>query len=178
MPVTPLGNPDFFLNVAASILASAADALECNGLSVPPRLYVGFDNPPQDCCPELVAWVTNVRTWDGDFPDVRQSGNLRMSWGYAFDVTLRIGRCYVDVGEDGEPLDAATLQDFSAQLYRDASALYMGWLFQWQAGNVTELQACDLVNVGAMLPYSEGGCAGQEFTITVGVFGNPAGTGS
>lgn len=167
MPVTPLRNPDFFLNIAKSILDSAADALRCNNLEVPDRRFVGFDRPPQDCCPDLVAWLGNIRTWDGQFPDEQRSELICVN-AWAFDVTIRIGRCYVDFSDDG-PLDGGTIEDFSSWLYKDAAALYFGWIAQWRAGQVTELTACDPVRVGPMSQYRDGGCAGHEFTITVGV---------
>lgn len=170
MPVTPTRSTAFFLNVAKSILESAADALRCNGLEVPDRFYVGFDRPPQDCCPELTAWAGNVRTWDGDFPDTRRSGDIKCHIGYAFDVTIRIGRCYLDMDESGQPLDSEIIEDWAGILYADATALYVGWIGQWKAGNVSELSQCDLVNVGAMSQYHEGGCAGHEFIVTVGAF--------
>ncbi len=169
MPITPTRNQQFFINVGTSILESAADALQCYGLDIPDRLFVGFDRPPQDCCPELVAWIDNIRLWDGEFPDTSRGGGLLQVFGYAFDVTIRIGRCYVDYDDDG-PLDTGTLTDFSGHLYADATALYMGWLHQWRAGNVTELTKCDLGEIGPMTSYHEGGCAGWEFRITVGVF--------
>lgn len=168
MPATPLSNPDMFTNMATSILQSVVDALECNNIEVPARLYVGFDRPPQDCCPELTAWLGNIRTWDADFADARRAGNLQCYNGYAFDITIRIGRCYVDYDENG-PMDTTTISDWTRILNQDASALYFGWISEWRAGNVTELESCDLVNVGAMIAYHEGGCAGWEFTITVGV---------
>lgn len=169
MPFTAISDKDFFLNIATSVLESCAAALDCNGLEVPNRLYVGFDRPPQDCCPELTAWVGNIRPYDAGFPDSRHAGNLLCLNSWAFDITIRIGRCYVDIDTDGEPLDVETLTDFTRVLYWDASALLFGWVGQWRAGNVSELTKCDLVNVGAMTQYHEGGCAGQEFTITVGV---------
>jgi hypothetical protein len=168
---TPFSNTGYFLNLGKSILDSLADALECNGLDVPGRVFVGFERPPQDLCPELVVWIGNIRTWDGDFPDTRSSGRLLCSNGYAFDVSVRIGRCYIDMDEDGQPLDGETLQDWAGELYRDVTALYMGWINQWRAGNVTELSMYDLVTVGACTQYNSGGCAGHEFTITVGTFG-------
>lgn len=170
MPLTQLGEPDLLHNMGKSILASVAAALRCNGIDVPSRSYVGFDRPPQDCCPELVAWIGNVRPWDGGFPDTRTAGNLFYSGanGWSFDITLRIGRCYVDYSDTG-PLDPETLEDWSKQLYRDATAMYFGWAFQWRAGNVTELGRCDLMTLGPLSQYNEGGCAGHEFTITVGV---------
>lgn len=168
MPATPLDNTDMFMNMATSILQSVVDALQCNGLEVPDRLYVGFDRPPQDCCPELVAWLGNIRTWDGDFPDSRTNGRLLCHNGYSFDITIRIGRCYIDYTDEG-PMDIATITDWTRLLNADASAIYLGWIAQWRAGNVTELDKCDLVNVGSMSAYHEGGCAGWEFTVTVGV---------
>lgn len=168
MPVTPIADLDFFLNVAKSILDSAASALKCNNLDVPSRTFVGFDRPPQDCCPELVAWAGNIRTWDGDFPDLRRQGNLLCGNGWSFDVTIRIGRCFIDYTDQG-PMDKESIEDLAQPLYQDAVALYFGWIAQWRAGNVSELTQCDLVNAGPLSQYHEGGCAGHEFTITVGV---------
>jgi hypothetical protein len=170
MPVTPVNNIAFALNIATSILDGAADALRCNGLDVPARQYVGFNRPPQDCCPELTAWTHNIRTWDGEFPDTSRGGGLLCVWGYSFDVTIRIGRCYWDTTEDGKPLDVETLTTFTNPLYKDATALYVGWLGQWKAGNITELEKCDLVTISSMQPYREGTCAGWEFTVTVSAF--------
>ena len=170
MPVTKTKNVQFFMNVGTSILNSAIDALECYELDVPSRAFVGFDEPPQDCCPELVVWLGNMRLWDGDFPDTRSNTRLLHHWGYAFDATIRIGRCYVDVDEHGNPIDATVLADWNQLLYADATALYVGWLGQWNAGNVTELDSCDLLTVGALTQYNDGGCAGHQFTVTVGTF--------
>lgn len=167
MPVTRTRDPLFFMNVGQSILDSAVDALECYELDVPDRLFVGFDEPPQDCCPELICWLGDVRTWDGNLTG---NGNLQQHIGYQFDCTIRIGRCYVDVDEKGEPIDSAILADWNQLLYADMTALYIGWVGQWQAGNVTELSNCDVVSLGTMTQYNEGGCAGSQFTITVGVF--------
>ena len=167
MAITPVRSTQYFFNVGKSILDSAVDALECHSLDVPSRLFVGFDRPPQDCCPELVAWISNIRPWDGDFPDTRSNGRLLCSNAWSFDVTIRIGRCYVDVDDNG-PLDTDTLEDWSGALYADATALYMGWVNQWRAGNVIELNSYEAVSVGPAVPYNQGGCAGWEFTITVG----------
>jgi len=168
MSITPVADTAYFANVGKSILDSAADALECNGVDVPDRMFVGFNRPPQDVCPELVLWISNIRTWDGNFPDTRTDTRLLCLNAYAFDATIRIGRCYVDVDEHGQPLDTATLEDFSAELYKDVTALYMGWVNQWRGGNVSELNSYEAVTVSQCTPYSEGGCAGWEFTVTVG----------
>lgn len=170
MTITQIRSVDFFMNVGNSILAGAVAALECYEIDVPERAFVGFDEPPQDCCPELVCWLGNVRLWDGDFPDTRLTTDLKMHFGYAVDCTVRIGRCYIDVDEHGNPIDADTLSDWTSAIYADATALYVGMLHQWQAGAITELSACDLLTVGALTQYNDGGCAGHQFTITVGVF--------
>jgi hypothetical protein len=168
--MTEFRSPDYFMNVGNSMLASLVAALQCHGIDVPDRTFVGFNRPPQDCCPELVGWFGNIRTWDGDFPDSRLSGDLKCVWGYAFDFTVRIGRCYVDIDQEGNPIDAETLASWNAHLYADISALYTGWLAQWKAGAVTELSNYELVTIGTAQPYNDGGCAGWEFTITVGTF--------
>ena len=169
--MTPLDNTGYFLNVGKSILNSLEDALGCHGLDIPERSFVGFDQPPQDACPELVVWISNIRTWDGDFPDSRTNGRLLCTNAYAFDVSVRVGRCYVDVDENGQPLDSETLEGWAGELYRDVTALYMGWINQWRAGNVTELTNFECVTVGPVTSYNQGGCAGHEFVITVGTFG-------
>jgi len=169
MPLTDFNDSAFLSNLGNSILESVSDALVCKSLDVPQRRFVGFNRPAQDCCPDLVLWFGNIRVWDGDFPDTRTAGNLLCANGYSIDATVRIGLCYVDFDADGGPLDAQTIGDFSANLNAYGTALYMGWINQWRAGNVEELVSCDLVNVGPMTPYYEGGCAGWEFTITVGV---------
>jgi len=168
---TPFDYSGYFLNVGRSILESLAEALSCQGLDVPERSFVGFDRPSQDVCPELVVWIDNIRTWDGDFPDTRSNGRLLCTNGYSFDTHVRIGRCYIDSDEDGQPLDQETLEDWSGALYSDIAALYMGWISQWRAGNVTELSNFELVTTGPVTTYHSGGCAGHEFTITVGTFG-------
>lgn len=164
---TPFGNPEYFGNVAQSILDSAADALRCQNIDVPQRMYVGFERPAQDCCPDLVAWVSNIRVWDGDFPNTRTNGRLLATNLYAFDVTIRIGRCYIESDANGQPLDSETLGDFSRALYKDATTLYSGWLYEWRSGNVAELNNYSAVDIGPCTPYNSGGCAGWEFTITV-----------
>lgn len=170
MTFTPTRSKDFFINVGTSILESTVDALQCYGLTVPSRVYVGFDRPPQDCCPELTGWLSNVRMWNGQFPDANQVSSIPCVWGYSFDFTIRIGRCYWDLDEKGHTLTNEEMQSKNGEMYSDASALYMGWLAQWRAGNVSELSQCDLITTGTMQPYRQGDCAGWEFTVTVGVF--------
>lgn len=167
--MTSLYDKDYFLKVAQSILDGVQQALRCRGIDVPSRSFVGFDRPPQDCCPELVAWLGNVRVWDGNFPESLRENRLLCFNSYAFDVTIRIGRCFVDVDEKGNALDTQTLEDWSAELYRDAGAIYMGFINEWRNGQVTELSRCEPLSLSNMTAYNEGGCAGWEFTVTAGI---------
>jgi len=166
MSITPVSNTGYFFNVGNSILDSLVNALNCNGLDVPDRRFVGFEEPPQDCCPDLVLWISNIRPWDGDFPDTRNNGRLLCTNAYAFDVTVRIGRCYLDYLEDGA-MPEQDIEDQSKIMYADATALYMGWVAQWRSGNVTELNNYEAVTVGTLTSYTEGACGGWQFTITV-----------
>lgn len=163
-------DPNLFVKVAKSILNSVADALaQCNS-DVPDCEFVGFARPVEDHCPDLVAWLNNVRPWDGNSMDSGlREGYLLCFNAYAFDVTIRLGRCYIDFGDDGNTLDKATIEDWSNSLYRDGQIMYIGWVSRFKAGQVTELGDCDPISIGPLIDYKEGGCAGWEFTITVGV---------
>lgn len=164
-----LSDTDYFQRVGQSILDGVIASMRCKDISVPDRSFVGFSRPPQDCCPELVAWITNIRTWDGNFPEGLREGRLLCFNSYAFDVTIRIGRCYVDSASDGSGIDHGTLSDWASELYKDAGAIYIGFIQQWRAGEVSELSSCEPLAVGNMTSYNEGGCAGWEFTITTGI---------
>lgn len=163
-----LGDTNYFIRIGTSILDSVAAALVCANIEVPERKFVGFDDPPQDCCPELVAWIGNVRPWDGNFPDSMREGRFLCFNSWAFDVSIRIGRCYVDSDENGEGLAESVLQDWATILYNDMQAIYMGWVWQWKNNAVSELSSCEPMIVGPLTTYNEGGCAGSQFTITVG----------
>src|SRR5688572_9844132 len=90
-----------FNKVGHVVLESLADVIASYGMDVPPRTFLGFENPPEDCCPDLVAWITNVRLWDGEFPDGRNTTNLTTcAIGWAVDVNVRLGRCYIDFDKD------------------------------------------------------------------------------
>jgi len=160
---------DYFLKVGESILDAIVASLRCANIEVPDRRFVGFSRPPQDCCPELVAWIGNIRPWDGNFPEGLVEGRLLCFNSIAFDVTIRIGRCYIDSADDGLGVEPKLLADWAKWLYRDASAIYIGFISQWRAGNVSELSACEPMTVGNLTQYNEGGCAGHEFTVTVGI---------
>lgn len=165
-----VSDQDLFVKVAKSILQSAADSLSACGRDVPDCSFVGFNRPVEDHCPDLVAWLNNIRPWDGTSMDSGlREGYLMCFNAYAFDVTIRLGRCYIDFGMDGSTVDGQLVEDWSNELYRDGQVLYIGWVKAWHAGRVSELGDCDPISIGPLIDYKEGACAGWEFTITVGV---------
>lgn len=159
-----------FERVARAVIDSISDALTYHNLDVPERRFVGFSRPAEDACPDLVAWVSNIRPWDQNFPDGRANTTLNNFFnGWAFDVNVRLGVCVIDFDGNGQPLDGELLEEWSSTLYHYAHTMYVDWVHRWRAGQVNELSECDYVDVGACTDYKEGGCGGWEFRITVGV---------
>ena len=174
MTVTSPYDPEIFVNVAKSVLDSVDKSLFLASRDSPSRQFVGFARPPQDCCPDLVAWLGNIRPYDGNgMNSGLREDRLLCHNAWAFDITIRLGRCYIDFDDDGGPLDGQTIEDFSNELYRDAQVIYVNWVNQWRNGSGVcdgdEFDACDPLGIGPLIEYKEGGCAGWEFTITVGV---------
>lgn len=160
---------DLFSKVAHSVLDSIGDALTACSLDVPDCAFVGFERPPEVSCPDLVAWVTNVRPWDGNTLDSGlREGRLLCFNAYAFDITIRLGLCYVDFNEDGSNKSPQEQHDLSDQVYRYAHVMYVGWVSRWKAGLVTELGRCDPLSLSPLISFKEGGCGGWEFTVSVG----------
>lgn len=165
-----VSDPDLFSTVARSILDGVAAALDACGLDIPPCDFVGFSRPAETSCPDLVAWVTNIRAWDGNTMDSGlQEGRLLCFNAYAFDVTIRLGQCFVDFDDNGNNLPPEIQEDFSSTMYRYAQAMYIGFVAQWRAGNISSLGNCDPITVSSLIDYKEGGCGGWEYTVTVGV---------
>lgn len=98
-----------------------------------------------------------------------KEGRLLCFNAFAFDVTIRLGRCYIDFAADGSTIDHSLVEEWSNELYYDAYVMYVQWIGLWKAGGVYELSTCEPLSVGPMIAYKEGGCAGWEFTISVGV---------
>lgn len=165
-----VSDPDLFSNVARSILDGVSSALDDCGLDVPPCDFVGFSRPAETSCPDLVAWVTNIRPWDDNTMDGGLvEGRLLCFNAYAFDVTIRLGQCFVDFDENGNNLPPDMQEDFSSALYRYAHVMYIGFVAKWKAGKVSALDRCDPLSISPMIDYKEGGCGGWEYTVTVGV---------
>lgn len=165
-----LGDKTVFSDVAKSILTSIKQSLEACSLEVPCCEFVGFERPPEVHCPDLVAWVTNIRPWDGNTMDSGlREGRLLCHVGYAFDVTIRLGLCYIDFDAEGNNLPPDKQHELSDQVYQYAHVMYIGWVSRWKNGLVTELGPCDPVSITNLVSFKEGGCGGWEFTVSVGM---------
>jgi hypothetical protein len=168
--ITPMSDPLVVYNVGQSILDSLAQFISERGIQPPPRRWVGFSNPPEDCCPDLVIWADNLRLWDGaSFDSGLRENRLMCNNLWAVDYTVRLGLCYFDVDNDGQLVDSGTLTGWAADLYHIGHAV-MGWLQNIRGGVIPELQS----NVSDVKPspitsYNMGGCAGWQITLTVGL---------
>jgi hypothetical protein len=159
-----------FSKVGKSILDSLSDTLDKCSLEVPPCSFLGFERPPEINCPDLVAWISNIRPWDGNSVDSGLTDNRLKCFNlWAFDVTIRLGLCYIDFDEDGSNRPPDEQEDLSSIIYQYAHTMYIGWVAQWRSGLVTELTACDPITISSLTSFKEGGCGGWEFTISVGL---------
>lgn len=164
------GNPDFLLLFGQAVLDSLEQVLlECEQ-DVPDRRILAFQEPPEDCCPDLAVWVDNMRPWDGTPFEGLTFGHLTACNNmWAADVNVRIGRCYIDVDpQTSQPLPPDQVKELSAQIYRDGNILYTGWVNKMRNNEVCNITRYSLNTVSALLSYNDGGCAGWRFTVTVG----------
>lgn len=160
---------DLFFKTGKSVLDSIVHVLESCDRPAPDCEFLGFDRPPEAYC-GLVGWIGNIRVWDGlTMDNGLREGRILCNVGYAFDVTIRLGRCYVDFDATGNNIPPEEVESLSSGLYEDAYIMYVQWIGLWKAGGVTELDNCDPVSVSVMTPYNEGACAGWEFSISIGV---------
>lgn len=169
MTILQVGDPNFLLHLGQVALDSLVDTLaECEQ-DIPPRRVVSFTESPEDCCPDLNVWIDNFRVWDGSPFDGLQLGYLSCTNMWAVDISVRIGRCYIDVDQTSlNPLSAEDLAELSAQIYRDGNILYLGWIAKLRDNEICNLPRYTLGTVSSLLAYNDGGCAGWRFTITLG----------
>lgn len=167
---TPLTDPLIFHVVGQSILDSLAKFVSEEGIEPPARRWVGFSNPPEDCCPDLVVWADNLRLWDGaSFDSGLRENRLMCNNVWAVDYSIRFGLCYFDVDNDGQLIDSGTLSMWAADLYHISHAM-LKWLQQIRAGVIPELPISRSdVKPSPITSYNSGGCAGWQITLTVGL---------
>lgn len=169
MPVTRLWDADLFFNLLSSIEESVAAGLMQDGRPVNEpskwRRFVGWQEPPTDCCPEIAVWGGNLRTDPlSTMPGVGR--NIKpVQWLY--DVNIRVSECFVDVDENGEALPPAQLEDYSKALYRLQHHGFFGFMCRWFNNEIEELTACDAIEIRETYEHGDGGCAGFTFVVTV-----------
>lgn len=167
--ITP-ENPHLFGLVAGKLLDGIEKGLSRNGLKPIKRTYVGMGPvPSEDCCPDLVAWITNVRIFDQQAPDTLAENRVLIHFGMAFDINIRIGECFFEVDpENPKALVAPKQIEQWANVIND-----YGQVAYWEGLKAMlhdpDLQCGTSITPGYMNPYQGGGCGGFQFAITVGV---------
>lgn len=167
--ITP-NNPHVFSLIANKLLDGIQKALSEAGIPPIPRRYVGMGpTPSQDCCPDLVGWISNVRLYDQQAPDTLGEGRILNHFGMAFDVNIRIGECFFEVNPDDPKQIVAPkqLDAWTDKINALGSVAYWGGINA--LANDTDLQCGTSITPGYMNPYQDGGCGGFQFAITVGL---------
>lgn len=161
-----LNDPNLFNSVALVILEGMEAQIQASGLKMIKRSYHGFGPiPSEDCCPDLVVWISNIRLWDSDAPDTLQENRILKHFGIAFDVNVRIGECFFEVDSKGELIHTADVMKMSGAINKYAHAAYLG-----SVNSLLNLLQCGVnVTPGSAFPFQEGGCAGFTWAITVSV---------
>ena len=165
--ITKLNDKDVVFNVLNSTLEAVVEKLRECDIPVPARRFVGFCEPPQDCCPDLVVWGDNIGPDDLALGQGLTRGYFTCSNSWSMDVHVRIGLCFVDVDADANPLSSAVLQTMSQEMHQYWHCFYMQFLCAARNGAITELEDCDRFQAGPSNCYAEGGCAGFEFVMRV-----------
>lgn len=158
---------NLFNIVGEAVVDSIGARYLSDGLEAIPRAFLGMGPvPSEDCCPDLVVWISNVRVFDATPPDGLREGELGAHWGLAFDVNVRVGQCYLEVDEKGHPFPPEDITDMTEILNRYGHSTYIGALLvKGQAG----MGDCAIsLTPQPMFPFQSGGCAGWQFAITVG----------
>jgi hypothetical protein len=166
---TPYRESDSLFNLLESIEHAVALALTSHSRSVNEwRRIVGWSDPPQDCCPEIAVWGGNLRP-DPTTMYPGQGGVQRPSCSqqWLYDVTIRVSQCFIDLDENGGPLDADQINSYSRELYAIKHDAYNGFWCRWVNGQITEIDGCTPMMIGPTVEYADGGCGGMQFTVTV-----------
>lgn len=160
------GLPD---QVANEVLIGVQNKIKASGLKAIPRAYVGVGPiPAEDCCPDLVVWVSNFRLWDSAVPDTLQEGRVLSHYGVAFNVSVRVGDCYwelIPTEKSFKPDTPANISKKSSQINRYGYAAFLGAIEA-----MTALGQCDLSFTPYQSdPFQQGGCAGFTFSFAVSI---------
>lgn len=162
-PINPF-RVDALHRICENIELTVAESLHRLGVPLPEHRYIGVDEPPQDRCPEIAVWVLSLRTV---LP--AQSREVVHTLQFEADIKVRVSDCFIDIDESGEPLDGVTLTALSLSIYQIYYAMYVGWVRSQvdDAENSDICPKCTGMTIGSLAPFTGGGCAGAEFTLTI-----------
>jgi hypothetical protein len=167
MACEPLdANDPKVLNLLANTaLDGITAAIAENNLPKIKRSYVGVGPiPAEDCCPDLVAWITNIRLWDQASPDTLIENRVLVHFGLAFNINIRIGDCFWELDpKTMNPYPPDEITKMSDRINQYGVTAYLAAITA-----LHDLGACNLgVHPLSADPYQDGGCGG--FTFAIGV---------
>jgi hypothetical protein len=165
--ITRLNDPDVIFNVLSSVKDAVNQAWTDCGYALPDRSFVGFCDPPNTCCPDIAIWGNNLRPDDLGLGQGLTRGYYTCTNTWALDVHIRWSDCFLDIDDQGRELPPIKLEAMSRALYAKWHCMYMSFMCRANGGLISELGDCDKFNVTALQCFSQGGCAGAEFTMTV-----------
>lgn len=157
-----------FNDVAQILLEGIETGITEAGLPQISRAYIATGPiPAEDCCPDLVVWVSNIRFYDVASPDSLQENRLLEHFGMAFDLNVRLGLCYIESDESGQPSSADVLHNWSQEINRYSHTAYLRGVQALHTN--TELDCIASISPRAAEPYNLGGCAGISYSVSVGI---------
>jgi hypothetical protein len=158
-------NPVYVFNIAQSLLNTIKQVLVTSCTPLPAvcgdiKAYVSVGPPPVDCCPLLaVYWDGASRESIGSNPQCVAQNRLILNVEYWVCTPIN------------NPLEqGCALLDEQAQIvYEHWWQAYFGTIVKLKDGAVPELDLCDGVDYGPMVPLGEpqAGCSGVRWSITV-----------
>jgi hypothetical protein len=159
---------DVFNAVADKLLTSIQVGIAEAGLPAIKRQYVGMGPvPSEDCCPDVVVWVSNVRFYDSAAPDTLRENRLLEHFGMAFDVNVRIGVCFFEMDGEGKLIDLETVDGWAKLANRYGHTAYLRGIQGLL--NDSDLTCLASITPQPMYPFQDGGCAGYTYSVSVGV---------
>lgn len=163
-------DPDTPNQVAETVLRGIEAAIGEAGLAKINRAYIGLGpTPVEDCCPDLVVWVSNIRLWDSNPPDTLIENEILTHFGVAFNINVRVGECFWELVQKGDkefvPAPPQEITNMSKIINRYGMASFLGAIKV-----LMDLEQCGLsVTPYSSDPFQDGGCGGYNFVFAVGL---------
>jgi hypothetical protein len=165
---TPYPESDSLFNLLESVEHAVALSLSATRPVNSWRRIIGWADPPQDCCPEIAVWGGGLRPDpSGTIPSGGGVQRASCAQLWLYDVTIRVSQCFIDIDENGEPLEPSQINDYSRELYSIQHDTFNGFWCRWVNGQIDEVDGCTPLQIGPTVEYADGGCGGVQFTVTV-----------